>query len=61
MLRALREAGFWGPVILSYDFGPEERRFSALSGQDPAPGYCPDYADAITIRAAILRAVGRGA
>ncbi|MBX7080351.1 MAG: hypothetical protein K1X88_14235 [Nannocystaceae bacterium] len=61
VLRALREAGWRGPVILSYDFGPEERRFRTLSERDPALSYCPDYADANTIRAAILRAVGRGA
>jgi ActR/RegA family two-component response regulator len=59
VLRALRDSGWYGPVILSYDFGPEERRFRALSARDPALGYCPDYADANTIRAAILRAVGR--
>ncbi len=59
VLRALRDAGWVGPVILSYDFGPEERRFRALSARDPALGYCPDYADANTIRAAILHAVGR--
>ena len=59
VLRALRENGFAGPVILSYDFGPEERRFKALSARDPALHYCPDYADAMTIRTAILRAVGR--
>lgn len=58
ILRGLREAGFGGPVILSYDFGPEERRFKALSARDPALSYCPDYADASTIRSAILRAVG---
>lgn len=59
ILRALRDAGFRGPVILSYDFGAEERRFRALSERDPALWYCPDYADADTIHAAILRAVGR--
>ncbi len=59
ILRALREAGFTGPVILSYDFSAEERRFAALRGRDPALHYCPDYADARTIRAAILGAVGR--
>lgn len=57
VLRALREAGYGGPVILSYDFGPEERRFRALCARDPALRYCPDYADASTIRAAILAAV----
>jgi hypothetical protein len=46
-------------VILSYDFGAEERRFRALSDRDPALSYCPDYADANTIYAAIQRAVGR--
>ncbi|PCC67525.1 hypothetical protein SAMN02745121_02161 [Nannocystis exedens] len=59
VLRALRDAGFRGPVILSYDFGAEERRFRALSERDPALSYCPDYADADTIYAAIQRAVGR--
>lgn len=57
VLRALREAHFAGPVILSYDFGPEERRFRSLRARDPALSYCPDYADATTIRAAILQAV----
>lgn len=59
ILRALRDAGFRGPVILSYDFAAEERRFRALSDKDPALSYCPDYADASTIFAAIHRAVGR--
>jgi len=59
ILRALRDAGFVGPVILSYDFSREERRFRALSDKDPALSYCPDYADASEIHAAIQRAVGR--
>lgn len=59
VLRALRDAGFRGPVILSYDFAAEEKRFKALSERDPALSYCPDYADAGTIYAAIHRAVGR--
>ena len=58
VLRELRDRGYAGPVILSYDFGPEERRFAALSARDPALRYCPDYADAATIRAKILEAVG---
>ncbi len=57
VLRALREYGYTGPVILSYDFGPEERRFAALCARDPALRYCPDYADAGTIRASIVAAV----
>lgn len=60
ILRALRDAGFRRPVILSYDFGAEEKRFRALSAKDPALFYCPDYADAKTIRKTILRAVGVG-
>ncbi len=60
VLRALRDAGFFGPVILSYDFSSEERRFAALSARDPHLRYCPDYADANTIRAAIFAAVGGG-
>lgn len=60
ILRALRDVGFRGPVILSYDFGAEEKRFRALSAKDPALLYCPDYADAKTIRQTILRAVGAG-
>ena len=59
VLRAVRDAGFVGPVILSYDFSAEERRFAALKARDPALRYCPDYADANTIRATILDAVGR--
>ncbi len=58
ILRTLRDAGYTRPVILSYDFGAEERRFRALSAKDEALFYCPDYADAKTIRQAILRAVG---
>lgn len=57
VLRALRDVGYAGPVILSYDFGAEERRFAALSAKDPALRYCPDYADAGTIRQAILDAL----
>lgn len=59
ILRALRDRGFAGPVILSYDFSREEKRFRALSDKDPALSYCPDYADASEILAAIHRAVGR--
>ena len=58
VLRAVRDAGFVGAVILSYDFSAEERRFAALKARDPALHYCPDYADASTIRATILEAVG---
>ena len=58
ILRALREAGYRGPVILSYDFAGEERRFQALAAKDPGLSYCPDYADARTIREAIERAMG---
>jgi DNA-binding response OmpR family regulator len=57
VLRALREAGYTGPIVLSYDFGAEERRFKALSSRDPHLSYCPDYADARTIRATIEAAV----
>ncbi len=53
ILKALRESGYRRPVILSYDFTGEEHRFKALSAKDPALSYCPDYADAQTIRAAI--------
>ncbi|MCB9701423.1 MAG: hypothetical protein H6711_06000 [Myxococcales bacterium] len=60
ILRALRDAGYRGPVILSYDFGGEERRFRALSAKDPALSYCPDYADARAIRAAIVGAAQQG-
>jgi hypothetical protein len=59
ILRALRDAGYRRPVILSYDFAAEEKRFRALSAKDPALFYCPDYADARTIRQTIMRAVGR--
>lgn len=59
VLRALRESGYRKPVILSYDFGAEERRFQTLSAKDPALSYCPDYADAREIRRAIEAALGR--
>ena len=58
ILRALREAGYRKPVILSYDFALEEKRFAALRAKDPALSYCPDYADASAIRRAIQRALG---
>lgn len=57
VLRAIRDQGFAGPVILSYDFGQEERRFNALRAKDRMLFYCPDYADATTIRATIARAL----
>ncbi|PRQ03707.1 hypothetical protein ENSA5_13290 [Enhygromyxa salina] len=60
ILRALRDAGCRRPAILSYDFGAEDKRFRALSARDPGLYYCPDYADAKTIRETILRAVGAG-
>ena len=60
ILRALRDAGYRRPVVISYDFGAEEKRFRALSRKDPSLHYCPDYADAKTIRQTILRAVGAG-
>ncbi len=53
ILRALRESGYSRPVILSYDFSTEERRFATLSAKDPGLLYCPDYADAKEIRSAI--------
>ena len=59
ILRALRNAGFRAPVILSYDFAAEERRFRALSRDDPELSYCPDYADAGAIRRAITDAATR--
>ena len=59
ILRALRDASYQRPVIISYDFGAEEKRFRALSRKDPGLYYCPDYADANAIRQTILRAVGR--
>ncbi len=57
VLRALRDAGFAGPVILSYDFSAEERRFAALRARDPLLWYCPDYANAETIHGTIFAAV----
>ncbi|MFV8753890.1 hypothetical protein ACNOYE_25375 [Nannocystaceae bacterium ST9] len=59
ILRALRDAGYRRPVILSYDFAAEEKRFQALSAKDPALFYCPDYADAHAIRLAIRAALAR--
>lgn len=59
VLRALRDAEYTGPVILSYDFEGEERRFAALRAKDSALHYCPDYADAKRIRATIDAALVR--
>lgn len=58
VLKALRESGYRRPVILSYDFSTEERRFKTLSAKDPGLLYCPDYADAKEIREVIVRAAG---
>ncbi len=58
ILRSLRDAGWTGPVIISYDFAREEKRFAALCKTDPSLYYCPDYADASTIRTTMLGALG---
>lgn len=42
ILASIRQAGFVGPVILSYDFDDEPRRWRHLSGRFPPLAYLPD-------------------
>jgi DNA-binding NarL/FixJ family response regulator len=57
VLRALRESQCTVPAIISYDFSGEIKRFELLAARDPGLYYCPDYADAATIRATIAGAI----
>ena len=60
ILRALRDAGYLGPVILSYDFSGEMRRLATLCRHDNQIFWCPDYADVTTIRETMQQAFVAG-
>jgi hypothetical protein len=42
ILAAIREGGFAGPIIVSYDFDDEPRRWRHLSERYPPLAYLPD-------------------
>ena len=50
VLAALREAGHTLPVLVSYDFGGEPRRWSRLSGSHAPVDYLPDVAGPTDVR-----------
>lgn len=60
ILAALREAGCGLPVVMSYDFDGEPRRFQNLAKRYGPLGYLNDAAGPVEIRAA-LTAAARGA
>ena len=55
VLAALREAGHRQPVLMSYDFDGEPRRFRNLEGRYGPLGYLSDAAGPAEIRAALDR------
>ncbi len=57
ILAALREAGHRVPVVLSYDFGAEPRRFANLSKRYAPLAYLDDAAGPAEIRAALSAAL----
>ncbi len=60
VLAALREAGHVHPVVMSYDFDSEPRRWTHLSGRYPPVRYLADNADPERIRRALLEAAAGG-
>ena len=56
ILAALREAGCAVPVIMSYDFDGEPRRFQNLARRYGPLGYLNDTAGPVEIRAALTAA-----
>jgi len=61
VLAGLREAGHTLPVVFSYDFDGEPRRFRNLSTRYGPLDYLADTAGPADIRAALSRASGGGA
>ena len=58
ILAALREAGVSVPVVMSYDFDGEPRRFKHLESRYAPLSYLTDDAGPAEIRAALGRAGG---
>ncbi|MCO4743196.1 MAG: response regulator [Proteobacteria bacterium] len=58
ILAALREAGITLPVVLSYDFGNEPRRWARLSERFGPAAYLPDNASPADVRRALGSSVG---
>lgn len=59
ILAALREAGVQLPVVMSYDFDGEPRRFKHLQGRYAPLSYLADAAGPAEIHAALDQARGR--
>lgn len=60
ILAALREAGHALPVLVSYDFGGEPRRFRNLKARYSPVGWLDDAAGPAEIRAALDAAIAGG-
>lgn len=58
ILAALRAAGFRRPVLMSYDFDGEPRRFQHLRRLYDPVEYLPDTAGPTEIRSVLLRLAG---
>lgn len=59
VLDALREAGLRSPVLLSYDFDAEPRRWEKLAARHPPVDYLPDNASPSDIAARLSRLTRR--
>lgn len=57
VLAALREAGYNQPVLFSYDFDGEPRRYRTLEGRYGPLAYLPDTAGPSEIRAALVQLI----
>ncbi|MEZ4241290.1 MAG: hypothetical protein R3F59_35060 [Myxococcota bacterium] len=58
VLAALREAGHALPVLLSYDFGGEPRRWERLAARSGSVAYLADEAGPSEVAAALRRLIG---
>jgi CheY-like chemotaxis protein len=59
VLAALREAGFTVPVLLSYDFGPEPRRWDKLAARHAPVDFLPDNASPADIASRLRQLIAR--
>jgi DNA-binding response OmpR family regulator len=58
ILAALREAGHVHPVLMSYDFGAEPRRWERLSARYGPVDYLPDVSSPAEVAARLRAAIG---
>jgi len=58
VLDALRSAGCTLPVVISYDFGQEPRRWQRLAERHAPVGYLPDVAGPDAVREALQELIG---